>query len=56
MGTTAISGQKAYDIKISQDKLLGEGSFGNVYQIKRKETGKVYAAKFFKVPPEMMSC
>ncbi len=49
MGNTQ-SGEKAYNIKLNEKNLLGEGAFGAVYKITRKRDEKECAAKFFKVP------
>jgi serine/threonine protein kinase len=32
----AISGEAAYNIKLTEENKLGEGQFGKVYKIKRK--------------------
>ncbi len=55
MGNYATSGEKAYYIKLTKENKLGEGNYGEVYKITRKENQKICAAKFFKVPYEVMS-
>ena len=37
MGNYATSGEKAYYIKLSKENKLGEGNYGEVYKITRKE-------------------
>jgi len=49
------SGEHAYDINLSEENLIGEGSYGNVYKIHKKDEGKVYAAKLLKVPLKFMN-
>jgi serine/threonine protein kinase len=34
--------------------MLGEGAFANVYKITKKKTGKIYAAKFIRIPISYM--
>ena len=48
------SSQDAYTIDFSQQNKLGEGSFGDVFKIKRKIDGLECAAKIFKIPFEYM--
>jgi serine/threonine protein kinase len=55
MGNQATSGEKAYKIKLTAEKKLGEGAYGVVYKIKGKNDQDLYAAKFFKVPYSMMN-
>jgi len=51
----AWSGEKAYKIKIKDEKLLGQGSYANVYKIKRWDTLEVFAAKIYKIKYKNMS-
>ena len=51
----APKGEKAYKIKPINEKLLGQGSYANVYKIKRRDTYEVFAAKIFKIPYKDMS-
>jgi serine/threonine protein kinase len=48
-------GEAAYNIKLTEEKKLGEGSFAQVYKIKRKKDGLVCAAKIFKIPLGIMN-
>ena len=48
------SSEDAYNIELIDDNLLGEGSYGQVYKIKRKIDGLDCAAKIFKVPLNYM--
>ena len=54
MGNNSMAGEKAYSIKLIKENKLGEGMYGSVYKIKRKQDKKLCAAKFFKVPIEAM--
>jgi hypothetical protein len=38
MGTNPLIGENAYKIKQTRENLLGEGSYGSVYKIIKKET------------------
>ena len=51
----ALNGETAYEIKLKEANMLGEGSFAQVYKIKRKKDGLLCAAKFFKVPLNVMN-
>ena len=46
--------ESAYNMELTEDNLLGEGSFGQVYKIQRKSDGLLCAAKLFKVPLDFM--
>ena len=48
MGNAVTSGEKAYEIKLDKEHKLGAGSFAEVYKIKARATGQIYAGKFFK--------
>ena len=50
-----VHGEDSYKIQLTEDKLLGEGSFAQVYKIKRKIDGLDCAAKIFKVPLKAMN-
>ena len=41
MGATFSNsnGEQSYKMKLSEDKMLGEGSFAQVYKVKRKKDG-----------------
>ncbi len=54
MGNNATSGEKAYSIKLTKENRLGEGMYGSVFKIKRKQDKKLCAAKIFKVPIDAM--
>jgi serine/threonine protein kinase len=49
------SSEDAYNIELTDENLLGEGSFGQVYKIERKIDGLMCAAKFFKIPLNLMN-
>lgn len=55
MGNVAVSGEKAYKIKTTEEKMLGQGSYANVYRIKRRDTYEPFAAKIFKIPYKEMT-
>jgi serine/threonine protein kinase len=57
MGATFSNsnGEQSYKMKLSEDKMLGEGSFAQVYKVKRKKDGLECAAKLFKVPLSAMN-
>ena len=46
--------ESAYIMELTEENLLGEGSFGQVYKIQRKSDGLLCAAKLFKVPLDAM--
>ena len=48
------SNEDAYNIELTEGNLLGEGSYGQVYKIKRKIDGLTCAAKLFKIPLHLM--
>ena len=48
------SGENAYDIDLSDENLMGEGSYAKVYKIYTKDERKAYAAKILKVPLKYM--
>ena len=49
MGNSA-SGPEAYTINFTSENRLGGGQFANVYKVQKKDTKKLYAAKFLKIP------
>ena len=49
MGLRA-SKEQEYTINCTSDKKLGEGMHAEVYKVQKKDTQKLYAAKFLKVP------
>ena len=49
MGNRA-AGPDAYKIKLTNENKLGGGQYADVYKVKNKDTKKLYAAKFLKVP------
>jgi len=49
------SGEEAYNIDLSEDNMLGEGTYGQVYKIYRKIDGQPFAAKVFKMLPNHMN-
>jgi serine/threonine protein kinase len=49
MGNRA-AGAGAYTINLTSDNRLGGGNYADVYKVQRKDTKKLYAAKFLKVP------
>lgn len=48
------SKEEAYVMDLKDENLLGEGSYGQVYKILRKNDGLTCAAKFFKIPLHQM--
>jgi hypothetical protein len=50
MGNVATSGEKAYEIIQTNENLLGEGNYSEVYKIRKKENNRLRAAKFYKIP------
>ena len=42
-------------MKLTEENMLGEGSFAQVYKIQRKIDGLECAAKIFKVPMALMN-
>ena len=54
MGNRATSGEHAYTIKLTEKYLLGSGADADVYQIIMKNTGELCAAKFYKIPKQLM--
>jgi serine/threonine protein kinase len=49
MGNRA-AGAGAYTINLTSDNRVGGGKYADVYKVKKKDTKKLYAAKFLKVP------
>ena len=49
MGNRA-AGAGAYTIKLNSENKLGGGQYADVYKVIKKDTQKLYAAKFLKVP------
>ena len=49
MGNRA-SGAGAYTIKLNGENKLGGGQYADVYKVIKKDTQKLYAAKFLKIP------
>ena len=49
------SSEDAYNIELTDGNLLGEGSYGQVYKIKRKIDGLMCAAKLLKIPLDVMN-
>ena len=49
MGNRA-AGAGAYTINLTNDNRLGGGNYADVYKVIKKDTQKLYAAKFLKVP------
>jgi len=49
------SGEDAYNIELTDGNLLGEGSYGQVFKIKRKIDGLMCAAKLLKIPLDLMN-
>ena len=49
MGLRA-SKEQEYTINRTSDNKLGEGMYAEVYKVQKKDTQKLYAAKFLKVP------
>ncbi len=54
MGNRATSGELAYNINLTKENFIGEGTYGDVYKIYSKDQQKVYAAKFLKMKFEHM--
>ena len=54
MGAGAISGEHASTINLTEENLLGSGTDADVYKILDKNSGKVCAGKFYKIPKHMM--
>ena len=54
MGNSGLIGEKAYKIDLSEKNKLGEGSFAEIYKIKRRSDNKECAAKIFKLPFKSM--
>jgi serine/threonine protein kinase len=50
----SIDGEAAYNINLTEENMIGEGMFGQVYKIKRKKDGLLCAAKLFKIPKNAM--
>ena len=46
--------ESAYNIKLTDENKLGEGSYGQVYKILRKSDGLMCAAKILKIPLDLM--
>ena len=55
MGAAQTRGEGAYKMEISEKNKIGEGSFAEVYKIKRKDNNQVFAAKKFNVPISMLT-
>jgi len=55
MGNKAVSGEKAYNIKLDPAHRLGEGSFATVYKIKRHADKEECAVKIFKISLTVMN-
>jgi serine/threonine protein kinase len=49
MGNKA-AGAGAYKINLTCENKLGGGQYADVYTVQKKDTKKLYAAKFLKVP------
>ena len=49
------SSEDAYNIELTDGNLLGEGSYGQVFKIKRKIDGLMCAAKLLKIPLDVMN-
>ena len=49
------SSEDAYNIELTDGNLLGEGSYGQVFKIKRKIDGLMCAAKLLKIPLDQMN-
>jgi serine/threonine protein kinase len=49
------SSEDAYNIELTDENLLGEGSYAQVFKIKRKIDGLMCAAKLFKIPFDYMN-
>jgi serine/threonine protein kinase len=49
------SSEDAYNIELTDGNLLGEGSYGQVFKIKRKVDGLMCAAKLLKIPLDQMN-
>jgi serine/threonine protein kinase len=49
------SSEDAYNIELNDGNLLGEGSYGQVFKIKRKIDGLMCAAKLLKIPLDQMN-
>jgi len=49
------SSEDAYNIELTDGNLLGEGSYGQVFKIKRKIDGLMCAAKLLKIPLDLMN-
>ncbi len=54
MGNWWTSGEHAYNINLTKENFIGEGTYGDVYKIYSKDQQKVYAAKFLKMKLENM--
>ncbi len=48
------SSETSYNMDLTDQNLLGEGAYGWVYKIQRKNDGLMCAAKLFKVPIDVM--
>ena len=55
MGNSLSNGEQSYKIKLTEEKMVGEGSFAQVFKIKRKKDGQQCAAKIFKIPMSAMN-
>ena len=54
MGLRA-SKEQEYTINRTSDNKLGEDQYAEVYKVQKKDTQKLYAAKFLKVPLSYLS-
>ena len=49
------SSEDAYNIELTDGNMLGEGSYGQVFKIKRKIDGLMCAIKLLKIPLDQMN-
>ncbi len=55
MGNVATSGEKAYQMILTDKNKLGEGSYGTVYKVMTRDNKTACAAKIFKIPFKQMN-